>query len=154
MITLFEGYLAGLLAGMIGSLRDKRYWGLSFFYAVVIVSAHFKLNVASQYLGSDYYIGAGVAQLLIMGAALFFWSAPSMLISLLAYVAVIINGMLFANYPSHGGIWIYQYTLINTIQTLQIASLIVLSPASVYLFKPLVERLTWKGMPWLSRSQM
>lgn len=154
MITLFEGYLAGLIAGMLGSMKNTRYWALSFFYAVVIISAHFKLNADPQFLGSNYYIGAGAAQLIIMGASLIFWSAPSMLISLLAYIAVIVNGFLFANYPSHGGIFVYQFALINTIQTLQIVSLIVLSPASVYLLRPLIARITIpKGITWLSRSQ-
>ena len=153
MITLFEGYLAGLIAGMLGSLKNPRYWALAFFYAVVIISAHFKLNASAQYLGISYYVGAGSAQLIILMASLIFWCAPSMVISLLAYLAIIINAALFSNYPSHEGIWTYQYSLINTIQTLQIVSLIVLSPASVYLFKRITGLSIRKESPWLSRSQ-
>lgn len=153
MITLFEGYLAGMIAGMLGSLRNPRYWILSFFYMVVIVSAHFKLNFDPQYLGVNYYLGAGTAQLLILIACLIFWCSASLPISLLAYCAVIINAALFTNYPSHEGIFLHQYRLINTIQTLQIASLIVLSPASVYLFRHVLRITLWKGTPWLSRSQ-
>ena len=59
MMTLFEGYLVGLIAGVIGSLRNFRYWMLSFFYAVVIMSAHYKLAIDSQSLGQVFYLGAG-----------------------------------------------------------------------------------------------
>src|SRR5690348_10274716 len=134
MITLFEGYVAGLIAGMLGSLKNTRYWALSFFYAVVIISAHYKLAIDSHSLGFIFYIGAGTAQFTILIASLALWTPASIPISLLAYAAVIINAIVGAAYPSHVGLWPYYYSLINTIQTLQIASLIVLSPASVYLF--------------------
>lgn len=154
MITLFEGYLAGILIGMVGSLKNSRYWALSFFYFVVIISAHFKLAIDSHALGALFYFGAGTAQLIIMIAALALWNAASMPLSLLAYGAVVINALAFINFPYHTGIWDYYYTLINTIQTLQIASLIVLSPASVYLYRLASGRITIrKELPWLSRSQ-
>lgn len=154
MITLFEGYLAGLIAGMLGSLKNSRYWALSFFYAVVIVSAHFKLAIDSHSLGIVFYLGAGGAQLIVLIACICLWTAASMTISILAYGAVIINALSFVNFPSHEGIFPYYYSLINTIQTLQIASLIVLSPASVYLLRLMTGRIHLrKELPWLSRSQ-
>lgn len=155
MITLFEGYLAGLIAGMIGSLKNIRYWALSFFYAIVIVSAHYKLAIDSHSLGLVFYVGAGAAQFIILIAALTIWTPASIPISFLAYMAVIINAVVAASYPNHIGLWPYYYSLINTIQTLQIASLIVLSPASVYLFKVVSKRITiGKDSKWLSRSQI
>lgn len=155
MITLFEGYVAGLIAGMLGSLKNIRYWALSFFYAVVIVSAHLKLSIDSHSLGFVFYFGAGAAQLIILIAALSIWTTPSAPIALLAYAAVIINAIVAANYPNHAGLWQYYYACINTIQVLQIASLITLSPLSVYLFKVCIGKVTIrKESPWLSRSRI
>ena len=160
MITLFEGYVAGLIAGMLGSLRNPRYWAFSFFYSIVIVTAHLMLVGSPDYpmaklWGEYFYVGAGGAQLIIMLAALALWSSPSAIIALLAYGAVVVNALCFADYPSHDGIWQYQYALINTIQVLQIASLIVLSPASIYLFRLIIARFTMrKELKWQSRSQI
>lgn len=155
MLTLFEGYVAGLIAGMLGSLKNTRYWALSFFYAVVIVSAHYKLAIDSHALGFVFYVGAGTAQFIILIAALTLWTPASIPLAMLAYAAVIINAIVGASYPNHVGLWPYYYSLINTIQTLQIASLIVLSPASVYLFHVVSKRITiGKDSKWLSRYQI
>lgn len=138
-MTLFEGYLAGMLGGFFGSLRDRRFAALSLFYLVVIVSAHYNLVGQDGYpmpklLGAWFYLGAGAAQGIILAAALFIWTRASMPIAILAYCAVIINALAFSNYPSQAGIHTYYYALINTIQVLQIASLVLLSPAAEYLY--------------------
>lgn len=150
MIPLFEGYLLGMITGIAGSLRDKRYWALSFFYAVMIVSAHFYLLPPS---GPEFYFGAGGVQLLILLATLALSTKASWPVGFLAYCAVIINALTFRNYPSHEGIWLYYYSLINTIQTLQIISLITFSPASVFLFRVVTGRVSVKrNTTWLYRS--
>ena len=137
MITLFEGYLTGMLAGFFGSLRDRRFAVLSLFYMVVIVSAHYNLVGQDGYpmpklLGAWFYIGAGAAQAIIMAAALFIWTRASAPIALLAYIAVVVNIMAFNNFPNHA--YTYYYALINTVQVLQISSLIIFSPGAVYLY--------------------
>lgn len=146
-MTLFEGYLAGMIGGFFGSLRDRRFAALSLFYLLVIVSAHYELVGPDGYpmpklLGMWFYLGAGWAQLIILGAALFIWTRASGFISLLAYCAVIINVMAFENYPSQAGIHNYYYALINTIQVLQIASLVLLSPGAAYLYHLLTGKVT------------
>lgn len=145
-MTLFEGYLAGMLGGFFGSLRNKRFAALTLFYATAIISAHFILVGQDNYpmpklWGPWFYIGAGIAQFLIMAAALFIWTRASSIIALLAYCAVIINVFAFQNYPSQAGIHNYYFALINTIQVLQIASLGLLSPGAEYLYSLVTGRI-------------
>ncbi len=152
MIPLFESYCLGMLAGLASSLKDKRYWAFAFFYSVMIVSAHFYLLPPS---GPEFYFGAGGAQLLILVATLMLYTKASWPVGFLAYCAVIINVLTFHNYPSHEGIWLYYYSLINSIQTLQITSLIIFSPASVFLYRVITGRVSVrKESSWLSRSQI
>ena len=148
-MTLFEGYLAGMMGGFFGSLRDRRFAALSIFYLVVIVSAHYNLVGQDNYpmpslLGPWFYLGAGIAQLIILASALFLWTRASMPLALLAYCAVIVNALAFRNYPSQAGIHNYYYALINTVQVLQIASLIGFSPGAEYLYKLVTGRITLK----------
>lgn len=149
MITLFEGYLAGMIAGFFGSLRDRRFAALSLFYFVVIVSAHYNLVGPEDYpmpklLGPWFYVGAGVAQAIIMAAAIFLWTRASMSLALLSYCAVVINALAFSNYPSQAGIHNYYYALINSVQVLQITSLTLLSPGAVYLYHLVTGRIALK----------
>lgn len=144
-MTLFEGYLAGMLGGFFGSLRDRRFAVLSLFYMVVIVSAHYNLVGQDGYpmpklLGAWFYIGAGAAQAIIMAAALFIWTRASGAIALLAYIAVVVNIMAFNNFPNHA--YTYYYALINTVQTLQISSLIIFSPGAVFLYRVVTGRIS------------
>lgn len=151
-MTPFEGYLMGMLAGISSSMKNRAYLGLAFFYAVMIVSAHFYLLPPT---GPEFYFGAGGAQLLILFAALTIPIRASMFVGVLAYAAVIINVLTFQNYPSHDGIWTYYYALINTIQTFQIVSLVIFSPAVGYLARILTGRtVVRKDSTWLSRSQI
>lgn len=151
MITLFEGYLAGMLAGAFGSLRDRRFFALVFFYAVMIISAHFYLVPTAKLLGAGFYLGAGAAQVLIFISCLLIRTKASALIGLLAYVAVIVNAIAYGNYPSQGGIHNYYFALINTVQTLQVAGLIVLSPMSLYFIGLATGRVKvrTKEPPWI-----
>lgn len=154
-MTLFEGYLTGMMAGFWGCLKDRNYASLTFFYAAVIVSAHFILVGSQEYpmprlLGIGFYFGAGTGQLLILAASLFIWTRASTYISLLAYCAVIINVLAYKNFPSQAGIHNYYYALINTIQVLQIAVLTLLSPGAEYLYNLVTGRikLTRTGGKW------
>lgn len=146
-MTLFEGYLAGMLGGFFGSLRDRRFAALSLFYLVVIVSAHYNLVGQDGYpmpklLGIWFYIGAGAAQAIIMAAALFIWTRASASIALLAYAAVVINVMAFNNFPQPP--YTYYYAAINTVQTLQIASLVFFSPGALFIYRVVTGRITLK----------
>lgn len=146
-MTLFEGYLAGILGGFFGSLRDRRFAVLSLFYLLVIVSAHYNLVGQDGYplpklLGPWFYLGAGAAQGIILVSALLLWTRASMPLALLAYIAVVVNAVAFRNYPSQAGIHNYYYALINTVQVLQVASLIGFSPAADYLYRIVTGRIT------------
>lgn len=148
-MTLFEGYLAGMLGGFFGSLRDRRFAALSLFYLLVIVSAHYNLVGPEGYpmpklLGPWFYLGAGVCQAIILAATLFIYTRASMPIALLAYIAVVVNIMAFNNFPSQAGIHNYYYALINTVQTLQIASLVFFSPGALFLYRVVTGRITLK----------
>lgn len=154
-MTPFEGYFAGMVAGFFGSLKDRAYSALSFYYMLTIVSAHYILVGQDGYpmphlLGAWFYIGAGTAQLLILIACLAIWTRASIYVGLLAYCAVIINVFAYGNFPSQAGIHNYYYALINTIQVFQIVSLILLSPGTVYLYHLLTGKikLTRKDGRW------
>lgn len=131
MPTLFQAYCIGMTFAALCAWGYRRAFSLRLFYALVIVVAHYALVPRSHDLGRQFYEYCGFFQFLVMLFALWVGCLASLPVALLAFCACVLNVLSYYNYPAHTGIWRIYYAGINTVQTLQIASLIFLSPMSL-----------------------
>ena len=128
---LFLGYCCAMAMGLLLNLRHQSAFALRLFYAAVIVSAHYKLALHSHELGQMFYYWCGFAQFLVMCAAIGIRCEAAMPMALLAAFAVVVNVLAFNNFPAHTGIWTWYYQLINTVEVLQMACLVIVSPVTL-----------------------
>lgn len=124
---MFSIYCIGMLIALGLNVTRSRPFALRLFYASIIVYAHFMFFPD----GRHFYAECGIAQYLILIAAIAIRCEAAMPIAGMALVAVIANFLGYINYPSHGGIWPYYYALINTVQVFQILCLITVSPITL-----------------------
>ena len=114
------------------NVTHQRAFALRLFYAAVIVSAHYYLLPPK---GVSFYADCALAQFLILIAALAIRCEAALPIAGLASCAVLLNIASFINYPNHEGVWLIYYAGMNTIQTLQIFTLLTVSPVTIPLIR-------------------
>lgn len=143
---MFLIYCIGIFIALALNVTHLRAFALRLFYAIVIVSAHYDFAP----VGAHFYLECGEAQFLILIAALAIRCEAAIPIAGLALVAVLVNLLAYVNFPSHDGIWVYYYALINTIQTCQIVCLLTVSPVTIPWIRKLLNKNTRNG-PWMLR---
>ncbi len=124
---LFLSYCIGMGLALCLNVTHQRAFALRLFYAAVIISAHFYFAPD----GRHFYADCGIAQFLILSAALAIRCEAALPIAGMALVAVLLNLACYLNYPAHNVLWSMYYPGINAVQVFQILCLITVSPATI-----------------------
>lgn len=128
---LFVGYCFGMALALVLNIRHQRAFALRLFYAAIIVWAHYAYGAHSRSLGVTFYERCGEMQLLILVAALAIRCEAAIWVGLMAGAAVALNLVFYSMYPFPASLWAIYYSCINTIQVMQIACLVLVSPTTL-----------------------
>lgn len=143
--SLFPAYVIGCFIAMALSW-SKRSFYLAFAYSYLLIVFQFVATGQAQGWGSKTFLYCAFVQL-VMG---FCGLAGNKPLSILAILAVILNMGAALMFELHHPIRQIYFVGVNVIQTLQILSLIAMSPAVVRLYR-LVKR-EKRTLPWAMRA--
>lgn len=142
--SLFPAYVYGCFLAMALSWSRRSFY-LAFAYSYLLIVFQFVATGQAKGWGDHTFIYCAYVQMVMGLCGMFGGSKP---LALLSGAAIVLNAIAFIAFDLGHPIRQIYFVGVNVIQSLQIISLIAMSPAAVRLYRLIREKRT---SPWMVR---
>ena len=146
---LFPAYIIGCVLAM-GFAWSKRSLYLAFAYSYLLITFQFFISGRAVEFGATTFLYCAFVQIGMGLCAMVLNIKPSRTIALGSVIAVALNALAAAAFTLHHPIRTIYFVGINTVQTIQILSMITLSPAFFRVYHLVKTR--YKEATWTHRA--